>query len=57
LEIYNEEVYDLLTCQPTKLIVQGEFVWTCKFRLESLGIWRLNIWIRFYVFYNRKKDN
>jgi hypothetical protein len=25
LEIYNEEVYDLLTCQPTKLIVQGEF--------------------------------
>jgi hypothetical protein len=26
LEIYNEEVYDLLTCQPTKLIVQGEFV-------------------------------
>jgi hypothetical protein len=24
VEIYNEEVYDLLTCQPTKLIVQGE---------------------------------
>lgn len=26
MEIYNEEVYDLLTCQPTKLIVQGEFL-------------------------------
>jgi hypothetical protein len=38
LEIYNEEVYDLLTCQPTKLIVQGKFVGTCKFRLEGLGI-------------------
>jgi hypothetical protein len=27
MEIYNEEVYDLLTHQPTKLIVQGEFVY------------------------------
>jgi hypothetical protein len=26
MEIYNEEVYDLLTCQPTKLIIQGEFL-------------------------------
>jgi hypothetical protein len=26
MEIYNEEVHDLLTYQPTKLVIQGEFV-------------------------------
>jgi hypothetical protein len=26
MEIYNEEVYDLLTYQPTKLVIQGELL-------------------------------